>query len=163
MSKYEKQELDEAELGINPFVSSLKIPVNSVRSDNKYRVHDKSSGEDSIYELANFDYEATPYCKVFSDKQRRTIMAKLKPRSKDLFLWIGYELKSGKDYIWINKVRYMEENEVGSINTYKSAIVELMQTGIIAKIHVMDYYWINPHWFFNGNRITKFPDNVVRK
>lgn len=156
----EKPEIDELTLGKNPFLNSLEVVVSSVKSDNKYKVHDRHSGDDAIYELASYDYEYTPYCKIFIDSDRRLLISELSPRGKDLFLWIVYEAKRNKDYLWLNKKRYMKESRVKSLNTYKEALNELIRFGIIVRAVPTDTYWLNPHYFFNGNRITKFPENI---
>ena len=164
MNKYkDKPEINEEDLGKNPFLNSLHVDVNSIKSDSKYQVYNKAMGEDAIFELANFEFEATPYCKVYADSSRRLDMVALSPRSKDLLMWVMYEAKKNKDWLWVNKKRYMEESKVGSINTYKAALNELIKCGFITKTVIMDTFWLNPHYFFNGNRITKFPDNVKRK
>lgn len=163
MSKYVKPKFEETDLGDNPFLLSLKIKVNKIQTSDKYKVYGKDAGDDAIFELASFEYESTSYCKLFSDADRRVRMVSLKPRAKDLLLWLMYEIKPGKDWIWLNKVRYMEENEIGSINTYKEALKDLIKKGYLNKTVVADTYWINPHFFFNGNRIKSFPDNVSAK
>lgn len=163
MSKYDKPSFDEDDLGENVFLDKLEIVVHRVKSSDKYKIHDAAGGEEAIYELANYDYEAVPYCKIFADAERRLKMVSLAPRAKDLLLWIMYECKVGKDYIWVNKVRYMEENGIGSINTYRTALNELIKKKYIGLTVVSDTYWINPTFFFNGNRIKAFPDNVKVK
>lgn len=154
MSKYTKPEIDETKLGINPFLNSLVIPVNKVKTEDRYR-HD---GEE--WYKGDFEYDASPFCRVFTDAARRLVMVGLTPRGKDLLLWLVYELKKGKDWVWINKERYMEEGKVASMNTYRAAINELITKGFMVKTVTADTYWINPHYFFNGNRIKAFPDNV---
>lgn len=163
MSKYEKPQFNEEDLGENVFLNSLQIKVNTVKSGDKYKVHDKNSGDEAIYELANFEYEATPYCKVFTDAERRLKVVELSPRAQGLLIWLFYEVKHGKDWIWLNKMRYMDENRVNSQTTYRVAVNELVKKRYLGKTVVTDVYWVNPHFFFNGNRITSFPNNVVKK
>ena len=55
---------------------------------------------------------------------------------------------------------YMNENEISSINTYKTAVQELCKYLFIyphAKTIYKDYYWINPSLMFSGNRIDLNP------
>ena len=84
----------------------------------------------------------------------------LSSRARDLFLWITYELDSGKDFLWINKVRYMKECTV-SLNTYKESILDLTTAGVITPTVYHDTYWINPLFFFNGDRIKKYQDKLT--
>lgn len=158
----EKPEIDETTLGPNPYLNLFKVIVSSIKSDNKYKVHDAKSDE-QVYELANFEFEATPYCKVYIDADRRKLMSSLSARGKDLYLWLIYETKRGKEYLWINKKRYMEECRVSSLNTYKAALNELLMAGLLMRAIPTDTYWLSPHHFFNGNRITKFPKNIIKR
>lgn len=164
MSKYkDKPNIKIEEMGVNPYRGTFEIVVNLVKSSDKYKVWDKAMGEDAIYELANFEHEAVPYTKVFNDSRRRLAMVKLSPRTKDLYLWIIYEAEKNKEFLWINKVRYMEESEVTAINTYRGAVNELIKKGFMIRSTFMDTYWLNPDYFFNGDRVKKFPEEVKRK
>lgn len=157
MSKYIKPNINEEDLGKNPYLKSLVIPVNKVSSEDRF----KQDGNE--WYKSEYEYDAASCCKVFVDAQRRKDMAKLAPRSKDLLLWIIYEVKKGKDYLWINRERYMEESGISSLNTYRSAATELIKNGYISKTVVLGYFWINPDLIFSGNRIKAFPDNVKVK
>lgn len=57
----------------------------------------------------------------------------------------------------------MDENDVSSVNTYKGAVRELLLGGYLYLSVIKDVYWINPHYFFHGNRVNIFPQNIVRK
>jgi hypothetical protein len=157
-----KPDIDEGTLGINPFIGNLKIIASVVKSEDRYKLHDKNSSE-PIFEYANYEFEYTPYCKVFSDSKRRLHVNKLTTRAKDLLLWLMMEIDKNKDYIWINKERYMSECGVNSMNTYRAAIGDLVEYGFITRTKEMNTYWINPNYFFNGNRLTKYPDNIIKR
>lgn len=157
MSKYEKPVINEAELGKNPFLVGLEVPVNKVKSEDRY----KQDGE--LWFKSDYEYDADPHCKIFVDKARRLATVELSPRTKDLLLWVMYEAKAGKDWLWINKDRYMEESSVSSLNTYRGAVKELIKFGFLNKTIVSDTYWLNPMYFFHGSRIKAFPDNIKIK
>lgn len=159
MNGYKKSPVDEKKLGINPFLALLKIRVYKNKSDDKFKYDTK----EDIWGRADVEFETESYCKVFSDAGKRLNMVGLSPRAKDLLLWLIYEAENGKDYLWLNKKRYMEECNIGSINTYRSALNELIGVAFIIRTNHTDYFWINPGLFFNGNRIRKFPDNLVVK
>lgn len=159
MSKYIKPEINEEMLGVNPFLNSLVVPVNKVQDKDGSRF--TQDGQE--WYKADYEYDADTYCKVFSDATRRKLVSELTPRGKDLLMWVQYEAKKGKDWLWINKERYMEECTVASVTTYRSAVNELIKKGIIVKTVVTDTFWINPYFLFNGNRIKAFPDNVKIK
>lgn len=157
MSKYIKPEVREEDLGKNPYLKSLVVPVNKVSGEDRFRQ------DGTEWYKSDYEYDAAASCKVFVDSQRRKDMAKLAPRSKDLLLWIIYEVKKGKDWLWINRERYMEESGITSLNTYRSAATELIKTGYISKTVVLGVYWINPDLIFSGNRIKAFPENIKIK
>jgi hypothetical protein len=70
-----------------------------------------------------------------------------------------FEIDAGEDYLWINRERCLTENDI-SLNTYKKAIDELIKNGLITYTTVKDIYWINPNFFFHGDRVRKYKDNV---
>lgn len=159
MTKIKKPEITEEKMGLNPFLSKLSIPVNKVTFEKQF-YRDKESG---IVLPVEKELEVENSCKVYVDKERRLTMIGLSARAKDLLLWIIYETDNSSEWIWINKHRYMKEGGVSSINTYKGALVELIKTGYLLASVIKDVYWINPRYFFNGNRVNKFPNNIVRK
>ncbi len=159
MSKYEKPDIDESEIGVNPYLTSLVVPIHRVKDKNG----DKYIEEDGVWQATGFDFDAAPFCKLFSDAAKRKKVNKLKPRAKNLFLWLLYECKKGKAWIWINKERYMEENELTALNTYRSAVTELVKQNFLNKTVVSDTYWINPDYFFHGDRRKAFPNNTKVK
>lgn len=154
MNKYKKPKFDEGSLGKNPFVSSLVIRVNKIAYKGQYR----KDGDDLVPVYSNVETE--PYCKVYISPERRQLMNGLTKGGKGLLLWVLYEVDRNKDYLWLNKKRYMEENEINSINTYRSAIDELVRYGWLCKSVVSDVFWINPSLFFGGNRVTKYPSKI---
>lgn len=159
-----KKEVTDEMVGKNPFTVSLRIPVNTLVSD-KYWEKSKDELGNLIIAPADVDLEKTPYCKLFVDAKRRKNVGELSSRGKDLLMFIFYEVETGKDYVWINKGMYMKENNVASLTTYKTALKELITKGFLAGTAYASngWYFINPDLFFNGSRVNKFPDKVVRK
>lgn len=84
------------------------------------------------------------------------------PKAKDLCWFIIYELNSQQDWLWINKERYMKESHV-SLNTYKAAVLELDRYGILQPTVYKDTYWVNPMFFFHGDRIKKYPSKIKER
>lgn len=142
MAKYNKpkQELDIVE--INPFIDTFSIPCST------------------MYDNVRLD--STDYVKVYTTPDIRKRISKLSVKSRSLFLWLMYEILPGEDSLWLNRDRYMEETDT-SLNTYKAASKELIQEDIIKETSTTGIYWINPVFFFNGNRIKKYPFNVNKK
>jgi hypothetical protein len=157
MGKYIAPTIKEDKLGSNPFLKDLSVPVNKVKSEDRF----KQDGEE--WYKGEYEFDADVYCKVFSDSTRRKAMAKLSARGKDLLLWLIYEADKGKGYLWINKDRYMQECGITSMNTYRSALNDLLANDYLIRSAILNVFWINPSFFFNGNRIKAFPENVKVK
>lgn len=153
MQKYTKPKFDIKKLGINPCTSSLVIPVNELAFKDQYRK------EDGMLINALAEVEATPFTKLFVTAERRKLVAALNSSAKELYLWLLYEVNVSEDALWINKERFMEENNT-SLNTYKKAVEELIRYAFIAYTVIKDVYWINPDFFFRGDRIKKYPKNI---
>lgn len=158
MAKERKPDITAERLGDNPFLDKLKIPVNKLVLHGQYK-----PDKDGHHLPVEIEIEAEHFCRVYVDKDRRKNMIRLSPRSKDLLLWVIYEVKTGEEYIWINRPMYMEESGVKAYNTYKEALNELIRLSFLRLSVIHGVYWINPGIFFNGSRVNKFPDNVVRK
>lgn len=158
MAKQVKPEITEEKLGDNPFLDTLKIPVARITMHGQYK-----SDADGLLLPVEVDMEKDSYCRVYTDSKRRLAMAGLTPRANDLLLWIIFEVENSSEVIWINKVRYMKERRIKAYNTYKDALTELLKSKFLLPSVIQNVYWINPHFFFNGSRINRFPKNVVRK
>ena len=74
-------------------------------------------------------------------------------------MWILLDLKPAKHFININKDRFMEETGCARSSYYKS-IKELHKSAMIVPTTEKNAYWINPEFFFKGNRIKKYPDKL---
>lgn len=153
MQKYKKPEFDFETLGVNPCSYPLVIPVNKIEFAGQYKK------EDDMLINVIAEVEATPYTKLYVTSERRKLVSGLSTSAKELYLWIMFEIDSGEDALWINKDRFMEENHT-SLNTYKKAIEDLIRYAFIAYTVVKDVYWINPDFFFRGDRLSKYPKNI---
>lgn len=148
-----RPDVTDEKMGINPLIATdFKVIVRKL--PKKHR--DKDGKEVTV----DVELEFEKYVKVFVGADKRKVMCSLGNAAKNLFLWLTYELDSGKDWVWINRLRYMEEMNVNSVNTYKAGIEELVRKQMIAVSLFRDVYWINPRLFFCGNRTTKYPDHV---
>lgn len=154
MQKYKKPVFTEEQLGQNPCAIPLVIDVNEVMLDDQFRVETDNTRVNVFYYA-----EREEVCKLYTGVEQRKIVSACTPAAKSLLLWLFYEVDYGKDYLWINKDRYMEENFV-SLNTYKKAVQELHRYALIAPSTVKDVWWINPRFFFKGSRIDKYPDKI---
>lgn len=157
MQKYKKPTFTVSQLGVNPCISSLKIPVVKKVFDKQY----KRDEEGDLLPVEQ-EVEYTEFTKFYNSPERRKVRNALSTKAKSLLFWIMDELEAGADHIWINKQRYMEELSISSIDTYKNGITELIRYALIVPTIIKDVYWINPDFMFKGDRIKKYPKNVVK-
>jgi hypothetical protein len=156
MNKYRRPILDKNLFLTNPLTNMNFQVLVRKRTDTKV-----FKSEDDILLPNEYELEVEPVVRVYKKSDYRVFVARLSPGAKSLFLHIIYETEYGLDYLWINRKRYMDENLVKSVNTYKAAIVELCRYNVICPTMVRDVYWINPRLFFCGSRVKKYPMHVV--
>lgn len=157
MSRVKKQvELTPDLIGINPFTPNLEIYTTK----REYKVLNKFKEED----IKEVEYEATPYTKVFEVEGGKKQILELPIRSKEMYLYLIHAVKPAQDYIMIDREDYMAKMGIGSVNTFKAALKGLFEAAYLDKHNtIKDLYWINPHYFFKGNRLSKYPKNVKIK
>lgn len=142
----------------NPLINSeFKIEVLKFTDTKAF-----TTDAEQLHLPKEYELEREKAVKVYTKSEHRLFVSKLSPGAKSLFLWLIYEVEAGKDYLWINKQRYMEENSIASINTYKTAVDELSRYLFIYPSLVKDVYWINPRLFFCGNRVAKYKNHIVQ-
>lgn len=155
MNKYHAPKIDEADFIQNPLVGSdFKILINKVIDGKHLQL------VDGVLVPTEIEYERGRYSKVYLKPEHRKMVSMLSPGGKSLYLWIIYELDAGKDYLWVNRTRYMEENRLTSVNTYKKAMAELVRLTFLCPSMVKDVYWINPRLIFCGSRVNRYPNNL---
>lgn len=158
MNPIDKPDIKEDQIGNNPFVVPLQIPVREREFIDQLR---KDKDGDLVPIKAYIENE--PFIRLYVTSDRRKIINQLDDKSKSMLLWIFYTVERKKDYIWINKERYKKEQDIKSENTVRGALKNLVRYGLIQYTIVKDVYWINPDFFFFGNRIKKYPNNLVEK
>lgn len=152
----DKKESMLSSFGINPFLSDFKVVVNVQGKEGLYK-----KDEDDWLPV-EYEYERDKKVNVYVDRKCRLVVAGLSNSAKCLYLHLLYEVEYGCDYIEVNVERYMRENGISSLNTYKSGLSELRKFGIMANIEGhKGIYWINPKYFFAGSRVEHFKDYVV--
>lgn len=148
-------EINESELTKNPFTYELSIEVTKIVKVDEF--HQTVAGV-----LVNkvLYAEKTRKVELYMHENSRDNVANLSDKGQRLYLHVLYTLKRSKDWVYINKEYYMKKNKVKSQTTFNSAIKELHRYQYIQPTHIKGVYWINPHRFFPGNRVTKYPDNL---
>lgn len=155
MQKYNKPKFEYAKLGINPCTLTLEVPIRNLVKKHQF----EKDKDDDIFVNVEVTVEATLYTKMYITSELRKLVSALSPSAKELYLWIMYEVEVGEEALWINRDRFMEENST-SLNTYKKAVEELHRYAFIASTTIKDVYWINPNFFFKGDRVKKYPKQV---
>ena len=158
MGKIFRPEINEETMGINPFVSSLVIRAFSVRSGY---VPDEG-GDMLVDNMVEMDAES--FAKMFDKAENRIVMTGLSFRALQVWTWCMFTVEPGKDYVWVNVSRLMEECRIKAVKTFRAAMMELMRYGYVAPVAgIKNVYWLNPAMGFKGSRVKKYPKNVVTK
>ena len=158
-----KAERDQLNASKNPFVFGLKIPVRMFRKKHENAV---STDKNILHRfevnttVQSVVIEQLPITKVFTPFEYREHIAILSKDAKCLMLWLLYELTAGQDWFQLNRKRYIDETKLSYVDLNRS-ISHLINAGIICQTSIKDCFWINPMFFFAGDRISKYPDNLV--
>jgi hypothetical protein len=146
-------------LGINPLAGGdFRILVRKLEMGGSYKI-----GDEGVLLPVEVDVESESYIKMYCDRDKRLLIANLSNGAMRLYMYIMFSIDYGKDWVEIGYRRYMEENGVKSINTYKSSLAELCRYLFVYPSLVDGVYWINPRLFFKGSRVNKYPKNVFVK
>lgn len=148
--KYKSPDINEATLINNPFIGTLTIKVTKRIDAGIYK-----TDKDGHLLNKEFDSENETPVRVYVSAERRKKLNVLSPNSSKLLNWCIQEFDNNKDWFWLNKQRYMDETGV-AYNTYKKSVKELQDHALILKTSYTDVFWINPHYFFRGDRIKFF-------
>lgn len=156
---------DDTKMGINPYLKGMVIHVKEVWKDVDVFEGKEDDGigvrvDNKRTEQRKHYAEQQEFVKVFRIAEHRKALASLAARAKELLCWLLFTIKPGKDYVVMNISLYKKENGC-SHSTYTRAVEDLMSVGIIAPTRSQVVFWVSPLFMFNGNRLTKYPDNVV--
>lgn len=157
MNVKRKPDLSDMDKIRNPFTEAIDFCIK-VRERVDFNSYENKVGEKVPKEYL---LEKDISTKVFISEERRLDMCGRKGHTQRLFLWILYMMDLNKDYVWIEKKKYMRENKIKDNRTYKSSIKELCDMGYLSISTKKDVYWINPTLFFCGSRINKYKDKLV--
>lgn len=156
---------DEKKIGKNPFAASLSVYINEVVEEKN--MYDSDGVLDAVIvqvgekRKLSFWLERDKYVKFFKTSDIRKSLCGLKPNTVKFLVWCSMEVNTGKDYVVINIDRCKEECSFNH-NTYNSCCKDLIDAGFLAKTKHSNVFWVNPKYFFSGNRMRKFPENVIQ-
>lgn len=137
----------------NPFLREITYePVKVLlREVNHKLVID----EDTEMNLVNkLDFEADDKLKFYTDNKRKNTCKMLTPSASKLLLFILFKLEKNQDFVKFT-IEQAEDFTDFSVNTILKYIKELEEHAFI-KRKGREAYWINPRFFFKGNRLEYF-------
>jgi len=144
----------DSNLGVNPFCTSLEIQVRKVSTRQYVKDEEHGIMVNNIVLL-----ETTPITKLYATAERRDLVKVLSGTSSKLLLLVMYNLEPGCDHIRIIRKNYMQSLSVKSEITFRTALNELIRYGMLSPTVKQEVYWINPDFFFQGNRVKKYPNH----
>jgi len=133
---------------LNPFI----VKQNAIKYGNfevKCRAYNDKEGNIVGYG------EETLFTRVYKNKKNLSTISSLTPKGKALFLWIIYSISFYRGFVFLNEKRIKGMAKGLSQNSFKDAIDELGKEQIIS-VYIHPYYWVNPRFFFLGNRAYAF-------
>jgi hypothetical protein len=140
----------------NPFLAHLKIEF-VVGKSTSFSKGPRESGKETI---DYFYRERAEKTAVYKTEAFYHLIPTLKSCSKDLLLFIIMNLQWGKDLIRLDRDRFCDWSGQ-AVQTFYNAKNELIDVGVITKYKGADY-WINPAYFFKGDRFKYAHNNDVQ-
>lgn len=164
-----KKNFDESKLTQNPFMVNPPIaggiPIRA-RSFNKTDKLILESVEGIYLPAGKLNetvlVEDEVFTKVYHDVKYRDIILNLSHDALRLWTYITYDITSNKDFYWMNMTFITRHLRLRSSFELKQIIDnELVRYAFITPTQFPNVYWINPAILFCGNRMKKYPQNVV--
>lgn len=149
---------------MNPLVSADPISVVALQKEHYVSQEKDATGLAGDLYLVDQDKKISVY-KHSHAVIDALLFGSLTQKGRDLYLYIMYHLPEGKDYITL-RISDVRANTGISRNSIVSALKDLKALNIISS-KSQSVYWVNPHYFFCGNRIKFYresnPEAIVVK
>jgi len=143
---------------MNPFLQNFKLNVVKVNTTYyETKTSDISDGYVGKYKKVEESFLAEQQDKtsVYNIPNINNVLFKaLDPRSRDLFLYIIYNIKKEEDIINLKLDAICSLTEMSKPTLIKSINI-LIDNAIICKKSQSEY-WVNPFYIFKGNRIDYY-------
>lgn len=138
----------------NPLVQPHELII-------KERV-DMKTGEvhavNAIYQRQVVDSER--FAKIYLEGVARVFG--LSKTAKHVFQIILVLCEKDSDRIYLSFTRASKLDERLQERTYHRGLLELLKAGFVAYSDLTNMFWINPHLFFNGDRVRFITEYVKR-
>lgn len=158
MTKQQRAAEIEARLPENLFLRALRIPATKGIGHAQFGKPQRT--KDGFAAMNENIIDRSPHGKIFYDSgAEKRVMDLSRPASK-LFLYILYNIQSGKDYIDLGSRKCSKKTGIKSRTTLSNAKEELAKSEFITPTTVQSIYFINPAAFFSGSRVDKFRDHI---
>lgn len=148
----------------NPLVQARELVMKekTVKVGSARELVDTVTGEvsnvNAIYQRKVVDSER--FAKIYLDGVRHTFG--LSKTAQRVFQIILQVCEKDTDRIYLNWMVAAKYDEKMIERTYHRGLLELLKAGFIAYSDLPNMLWINPHLFFNGDRV-KFITEYVRE
>ena len=152
----------------NPFLKiheiktrGKRISVGKMGVDDNVIVNNKTGEISATHVTAFKTVDSESFVKLFAENIAFTFgLSSSGLKSLNLVIWVLQYQGIGKDIIPIDKFALdkfvdSQSNDVDmSISTMKKGLIDLQKAKIIAKAERAGWYYINPHFIFNGDRVA---------
>jgi hypothetical protein len=145
---------------LNPFLSNSNIQTKTRRVTNKrgdMMLVSSSTGEIQT-PIAGFwesqEVDSTKFIKLFVNGVKA--LAELTNAGTRVFelLYIEMQMNVGKDQIYLSYTGLDKNQKSISRSTFGRGLAELIEKNFIAAMPAVGWYWVNPDFLWNGDRLA---------
>lgn len=142
----------------NPFIADTAVKSRTKRVTNKRGDMMLVSNEgELVSNVAGFweaeEVDSTKFLKLFVNGVKA--LAELSNAGTKVFelLYIEMQATPGKDQVYLSFTAFEEQTSV-SRATFKRGMAELIDKKFLAAMPAMGWYWVNPDFIWNGDRLA---------
>jgi hypothetical protein len=129
----------------NPYIDDLELLQKNFWKDDKLYFIDVSN-KVTLYEF----------------RAKKEMLLSLNAEVVKMMMVIVASIQDRIDSVYLNKDTYCKKAKIGNKMFYK-CIDKLVEIKAIERHKgKASTYWINPAFFFAGNRLNKYPDNITK-
>lgn len=137
---------------INNFFIKSNKNTGLIESSAKSLI-DNNSGELSSVSLTinkSVVIDNQQFSKLYN--KASDLLMDLIPEGVKLLGFILKELEKDKDYIILDRIGFLERNNYKTNMSFYKGVNALIEVSVISVSNIGNKYWINPYYFFNGDR-----------
>ncbi len=150
----------------NPFVHEVQVKSRKVTNERgDMMLIDKATGEINA-PIAGFweskEVDSSSFVKLFVNGVKA--LAELSNAGTKVFevLYMEIQRNAGKDKIYLHYKNLDRNEAILSERTYRRGLAELLEKKFIALTPIVGWYWVNPDFVWNGDRLA-FVKEYYRK